>query len=189
MFYGIVITLSILYRAIKKISSNLSKVRREKRERGKKEAMWWKDEKYLELSRNLHNRGIPGAGERTCVDLTRFCSPVDRDQHGCFALCKYLFLLEWQRHLLHSTAGKGNDSSQLFNSSGKLVYLERRSLLLELSWLNANYRKFHRVCTCHIRNIVYMGIFHNTNTIHTGLFGIRENTFVSQKLFLFVAFV
>jgi len=36
MFYGIVVTLSILYRAIKKISSNLNKVRGEKGREEKK---------------------------------------------------------------------------------------------------------------------------------------------------------
>lgn len=55
--------------------------------------------------------------------------------------------------------GKGNDSSQLFNSSGKLVYLERRSLLLELSWFNTSYRQFLRVYTRHIRT--HVGIVHD----------------------------
>jgi len=170
MFYGIVVTLSILYRAIKRISSNLSKVRREKIERGKKEAMWWKDEKYLELSRNLHNSGIPSARVSELVSISR--APVAPSIAINTAALHFASISSYlnERHLLHSTAERETTarSSSIAPTNSYTWNVDRCYLNCRgLTRTTENSIVYVRVC--HIRNIVW--VFFTTNTIHTDLFG------------------
>lgn len=151
-------------------------------------AMRWGDEKCLELSRNLHNNGAPGARASELESISRVA--VDRDRHG---YTSQVSLPTWMAKTFATLdGGKGNDSSQFFNSSGKLVYLERRSLLVELSWLNMSCRKLLHVYTRfiydHVCEFFTVDTILYRTCIRTTCWN-KKTSFVSQKLFVtFVRF-
>lgn len=174
-----VVTLSLLFnRVIKRISLRRIIVRRRERER-KREKEWRCDER-MKNAWNYHGicitAGFQARGWSELESISRIPVAVDRDRHG---YASQVSLPTWMAKTFATPGGgKGNDSSQLFNSSGKLVYLERRSLLLELPRLNAIHRKFLRVCmyvcTRHVRT--HMRIFHVCNTPRK-----QENPYVLQN--------
>lgn len=173
-------------RVIKRIRSNLSEVRREKREERREKKEKKKSDEGMKNAWNYHGICITArfqaraAGANSCRSLAL---PYPSIAIDTATLRKCLFLLEWQRHLLRSTAERETTAR-----SSSIAPANSYTWNVDRCYLNC--RGLTRTTE---NSIVYIRVIYGYGTymdiFHGGYdsswpFRVRENTFVFAETIL-----